>query len=173
MEDKKGNISQILVVLLIILNFLVIGAFGFWFYSEKIAKLQPSPSPSVTPETTPEATATPETNVTPTSEPTSSPQTKTDLELIKETFAEKYNKPIGDVTVTISKQANPYASGGVKFAGEMGGAMWLAYNDGVRWIIIYDGHGTIPCEAIEPYDFPVDMVPECFRESDGTLIHRS
>lgn len=104
--------------------------------------------------------------------PTPVKETKSDLEQIKEAFAKKYSKPIDEVNVTINKNTGTHTSGSVKFTGEMGGAMWLAYNDGTKWIIVFDGHGTIPCSAIEPYDFPTDMVPECWDEATSKLIER-
>jgi len=54
----------------------------------------------------------------------------------------------------------------------MGGAMWLAYNDGEKWLLIFDGQGAIPCEAIDPYNFPTDMAPECWNEATSQLIKR-
>lgn len=100
------------------------------------------------------------------------PETKSDLDQIREAFAEKYSKPIEDVDVNISENTGTHASGGVRFAGEMGGGMWLAYNDGEKWLITYDGHGTISCEAVDPYGFPTEMISECWDENAGQLIQR-
>lgn len=162
----KGNV---LIIILIILNLLVLGFFGYWFYQEKVIKksdvsVEASPFPETTPAVSPA--------ITPTPEPTSSPVTKTDLELIQEAFAEKYDKPVEEVEVNISENTGTHASGGVKFAGEVGGGMWLAYKGAGGWVIVFDGHGTIPCEPIELYDFPVDLVPECFDETTGTVVVR-
>ncbi len=179
MANKKASSLATLLIIIIILNLLILSTFLFWFYQEKIKKPQtspsPSPSPVITPsiKPTPQPTSAPSIMPSPTPFPTPPLQTKSDLELIKEAFAEKYDKPLADVEVNIDKQTGPYASGGVRFAGEMGGGMWLAYKDCEEWVIVHDGHGTISCEAIEPYDFPVDIVPECFRESDGTVVERS
>lgn len=54
----------------------------------------------------------------------------------------------------------------------MGGAMWLAYNNGEKWLIVFDGQGTIPCSAVDPYNFPSDMVPECWDETTEGLYRR-
>lgn len=103
---------------------------------------------------------------------------ESDLDLIKKAFAQKYDKPIADVEVTIGKKEEfpmkglNYASGSVKFAGEMGGGWWLAVQEGQIWKIVADGNGTVPCEAIEPYDFPKDMVPECYDAARGKLVRR-
>lgn len=125
-------------------------------------------APSAEPTPTPTQLAIP----TSTTALTPEEKVKSALEQIKEAFAEKYNKPIEDVDVNISENTGTHAIGGVRFAGEMGGAMWLAYNNGEEWIITYDGHGTIPCSAVDPYDFPADMVPECWDEATEGLYYR-
>jgi len=105
------------------------------------------------------------------SQPSLSP-TKSDIEIFKELFANKYTKPTGDITLTVDENTGSHANGGVKFAGEIGGAWWLAAKSGGQWVIVADGNGTVPCSAIEPYSFPTSMVPECWDEGTGTLIIR-
>jgi len=97
---------------------------------------------------------------------------KADEQMFKELFADKYNKPIGDITLTIDENTGTHANGGVKFAGEIGGAWWLMAKSGGDWVIVADGNGTVPCSAIEPYNFPTSMVPECWDEGTGTLVVR-
>jgi len=150
------------LIILAVVAILAGGGILLWSMKSGLPSAEPTPTPTLAPE------------VTPTAEVTVPPEeTKTDLELIKEAFAEKYNKPIGDVDVNISGNTGTYASGGVKFAGEIAGAWWLAYNDGEDWIIVADGNGMVLCSDIEPYNFPVDMVPECWDEATSKLIKRS
>lgn len=85
--------------------------------------------------------------VTPTRGPTVSAEEEeeeSDLEQIKEAFAENYDKDVGEVEANIGENAGTYATGGVRFEGEVGGAMWLAYDDGEKWIIAHDGQGPQP-----------------------------
>jgi len=96
---------------------------------------------------------------------------KSDLEQIREAMAAKHNKPIGQTTVTISKNTGTYASGGVKFEGDVGGGWLLAAKSGGKWVIVDDGNGTIDCEVIAPYNFPSSIVPECV-DKNGKLIKR-
>ena len=96
---------------------------------------------------------------------------KSDEELITEAMAEKYDRDVADVDLTVSEQIGKYAKGSVKFAGEVGGGWWLAFKEDEGWVIVADGNGTVPCSAIEPYDFPAAMVPECWDEDLG-LIER-
>jgi len=92
-------------------------------------------------------------------------------ERIKEAFSEKYDRDISEVNVTVNKQTDDYASGGVSFGGEMGGGWFLAAkeSDG-SFVIVADGNGVVPCASVEPYDFPVNMVPECYDEASGEVL---
>lgn len=148
----------LLIGIVLLILAVVGGIFLFWSAKSETPSIEPTPTPP--PEVTPIPTPTPE------------EEEKSDLEQIREAFAEKYNKPLDETTVNISENTGTYASGGVRFAGEIGGAMWLAYNDGEKWLIVFDGQGTIPCSAVDPYNFPTDMVPECWDETTEGLYRR-
>lgn len=157
-----------IALILIIISALVAGG-AVWFLTKSGA---PSLGPaSVTPTLAPTIGPT----VVPTSVPTVLPtkaEEKSTLEQIREAFAQKYSKPISEVEVTVSKDTGKYASGGVKFAGEIAGAWWLGYKGNTGWIVVADGNGTVMCASIEPYNFPVSMVPECWDEATSKLITR-
>ena len=156
-----------LLIFLIVLVVILIGVSGgilYWllakgssldFISSKVV----TPTPTLT-----QPTPTPGFESAPTVEE------KSDLQQIKEAFAEKYDKVLTDVKVTISDNDGTYAKGGVSFAGEMVGGWWLAFKDTVGWIIVADGNGAVMCSSIESYDFPIEMVPECYDEDSGTLV---
>lgn len=149
--------TSVFLIGIILAVLVFVGGLFWWTEKSKTPPVGPTPTPTVALKPTP--TPTPK-------------ETKSALEQIKEAFAKKYSKPLAEVEVTISKNTGTHASGGVKFAGEIGGAMWLGYNDEGKWIIVHDGQGTIPCSAIEPYNFPTDMVPECWDEATSKLIER-
>lgn len=94
-------------------------------------------------------------------------------EILKKLFAEKYDKDISDITVTIVRETERHALGGVKFSTDpqAEGGMFLAAKDNDIWRITYDGNGQIDCSAVEPYNFPADMAPECVE--NGILIDRT
>lgn len=102
--------------------------------------------------------------------PTPSPETKTDQQQIQEFFVKKYNKSKNDTQVVISHKTNTHAQGGVSFANETGGAIWLAHQENNNWLVDFDGHGAIPCSSVQPYDYPKDMVPECWDEQENKLV---
>ena len=172
-QEKNNIFLKVALSVLVCLVLFAGGALSFWFFQGKlIKKPEPSPSPSassqVSPMPTIEPTFEPEQSIIP--EPIPSVQTKSDLELIREAMAARHSKPVADTTVNISKLNIPYASGGVKFEGEIAGAWLLAYKQADGWIIVEDGNGTVTCETIEPYNFPVDMVPECWSETHGLVV---
>ncbi len=101
------------------------------------------------------------------SEPTLSAQ-----EQLRQAFADKFETEVSNINLTITENTGTHASGGVKQEGAISGGWWLAAKDG-QWKIVADGNGTVPCAAIEPYDFPVDMVPECWDEDEMELVQRT
>lgn len=108
---------------------------------------------------------------TPTPKPTTTPLTEISInDQLTNFFANKFNKPSEDMILTISKNTGTHASGGIKFQGEIAGGMWLAYkNASNNWIVVFDGNGTIPCESVEPHNFPTSMVPECWDETNSQI----
>ncbi len=168
-----------LTILLIIIGMAIVGGVAVSAFrlgqsrSSQPVETLPTPSPRPEADQPLAETATPELAAEPTSI-TSTPtgKQKSDREKIKEAFAEKYSKPLDEVEVTISKNTGTHASGSVRFTGEMGGAMWLAYKKTDDWLIVFDGNGTIPCSAVDPHNFPATMAPECWNEATGKLITR-
>ena len=150
----------------------LIGAVGWGMYWWGRASGRPADMPLTTPApAVPEAVTS---SVTPTPLTTLPPSVPTvsDEELIRQAIAAKHSKPVADTTVTVSKKTALYAQGGVRFAGEVAGGWFLAAKRGGSWTIAADGNGTVNCSDIAAYDFPTDMVPECWDEASGRLITR-
>ena len=74
------------------------------------------------------------------------------------------------MTITVSKIQGNYAQGGASEQG--GGAMWFAAKVSGAWKLAWDGNGTISCASIDPYKFPVTMIPECWNDTTQKLITR-
>jgi hypothetical protein len=93
-------------------------------------------------------------------------------DMIRQAMAGKYERTLEDVNLTVKEINGEYAQGTVGFKGEMGGGWFLAaYVDG-EWVIVDDGNGTVSCQKIEPYEFPVSMVPECYDYDNSVLVTR-
>jgi len=86
-------------------------------------------------------------------------------------FSNKFSKNPADVKLSVSQNTGTHASGGISFAGEMGGGMWLAHLDNGAWIVDYDGNGTIPCQNIEPFSYPTSILSECWNEATQSIKH--
>lgn len=91
---------------------------------------------------------------------------------LKTLFAEKYKRDFSEITIEIHKEDGDYVLGGVTFGEEGFGGGFLAVKDDGYWKLVYDGNGSIPCSDIEPYEFPVDMVPECYDQENDKVIER-
>jgi len=85
---------------------------------------------------------------------------------IKNLFAEKYDKDVSEITISIIQETEDHIKGEVQFEpgdpGNLGGFLVAKKNGDSE--LVYDGNGIIFCSAIESYNFPVDMVIECWNE---------
>lgn len=166
-KSQKGSIVLILMAIIVV---VVIANAGLWYY---IFKIKPNTIPSVnlpgTSQVSTQPTLVP--TILPTSIPTFSPTGVSDEDGIKAAFAKKYNKPISDISVSISKKDATHVWGTVKFAGDIAGGWFLAFKEATGWIIVADGNGVILCKDIQPFNFPVSMVEECV-DQNGKVVKR-
>lgn len=168
----EGNGYKVGFFILFGIVFLALGAAGGWWYFNQQGpanKLPENPPPAIkTPAVLTEEPA-------PTAPPTQAIATVapsvSDIEQIREAMAAKHSRPVADVHLTVSENSGTHARGGVKFGDDMAGGWFLAAKNGDNWVIVQDGNGTISCELVEPYDFPVSMVEECV-DAGGNLIVR-
>jgi len=86
-------------------------------------------------------------------------------EIIREKLAEKYNKPISEVNVSVTRSNASYAAGSVLFGqGGLGeGGLFLATKVGNDWQLVYDGNGSIDCKKMrEQYKFSDEILKPNF-----------
>lgn len=185
-SEKNNNMLPIVVVFVVILA-LVGGA--YWF--GKSSFMQKSPKEDVT--DTREVAKTPqevrdgepvspetyidtpsEENVEqPTEGTTTEESNESVIETLKLLFAQKYEKKVEDINITISKREGNYIIGGVSFAGEIGGGIVLAAKINGAWKIVFDGNGTWTCEVVSAVEFPSTLVPECWDETTMSNLDRT
>ncbi|MFZ6014851.1 MAG: hypothetical protein ACOYUZ_00655 [Patescibacteria group bacterium] len=84
-----------------------------------------------------------------------------DAQAIQQSFAEKYNRSIEEIFIRISNGTNMHARGSVQFEGENAGGNFLAAKIDEKWVIVFDGNGSIDCDAVESYSFPESMTEDC------------
>ncbi len=129
---------------LVVLVILAVLGFGYYqFSANKQTANTPTPSPTAVPTQTTQETVT----------PTSYPDTKSAIAAF---LANKYQKPVSEVKVTVDKEVPGFASGTVSFGnggpGEVGA--WLAVL-GNGWNVVWDGNGNVDCNKMrKDYGFP-------------------
>jgi len=94
-----------------------------------------------------------------------------DVETAKDALKVKHpDWDLSGMTVTVDRGDGNFATGGV--GDGPGGGMYFAANTDDGWVIVWDGNGVISCADIEPYDFPTEMIPECYDYSAGISVKR-
>ncbi len=84
---------------------------------------------------------------------------------VRAAFAEKFDKEIESITVTPTHESENHMRGMVKLGEAIGdGGMFLAAKVEGKWRIVVDGHGVYTCLEIEPYNFPDDMIFDCYSQ---------
>jgi hypothetical protein len=111
--------------------------------------------------------------------PADTDETGDTAEAIKQLFAEKYEREVENIRLSFAQETEDYLAGTVSFLKEgettpspgNSGGFLAARNESGEWVLVFDGNGTVSCTEIEPYDFPLEMVSECFDEESQTLIN--
>lgn len=155
---------------------LILGVGGGYYFATNFKVTPKEGMPVVTPTetieetivTTPLPTPTQSVKaVTPTVDETAALTTAVKAGLIAE-----HGPTASAMNVTISKLQGNHASGGAVDPSSVGGGMWLAAKVNGKWVLVWDGNGTISCEKTDPYNFPVSMLPECWSDTTQKLITR-
>lgn len=142
------NNSKFITVLFI----LFVGGLSLFFILSKrqsIATQNTYPSP--TPAQTSQVSST----------PSPYPDTQSAIEAF---LANKYQKPVSEVHVTVQKEVPGFASGSVMFGqgGPGEGGMWLAVL-GNNWSVVWDGNGNVDCNKMrQDYGFPDSILKPNF-----------
>ena len=92
------------------------------------------------------------------------------LDEVKAALIAKHGSDFASLTYSLGKVEGNYASGSV--GGTGGGGMWYAANVNGKWVIVWDGNGTIMCSDLSAYpDLPTDMISECL-DASGSIVKR-
>jgi hypothetical protein len=75
--------------------------------------------------------------------------------LIRGSLAERLGVKPEDVQFAIRQNTGTHVMGNVS------NGYFIAVKDQGSWQILYDGQGTPYCQDIEPFQVPIEMVPEC------------
>ena len=98
-------------------------------------------------------------------------ETETLKVAIKQALVAEHGSTVDELTITVSKIQGHYAQGSVSSLG--GGGMWFAAKVNGVWKLVWDGNGTVGCEATASYpDLPTAWVPECYNSTLERMIKR-
>ncbi len=87
-----------------------------------------------------------------------------DEQLIAAALEEKFNQPVEQLGISFAAISADHAMGGIS------NGYFLAAKQGDGWVIVYDGQAAPPCDAIEQYQFPIHMVPECLDAGNQLVV---
>jgi hypothetical protein len=161
----NGKIAAVVIVL------TVLGiAGGYYLGSNYKLILQPHNDVAIT---VPAPSPTQEVQVLPSAKPSPVPtvdEAATIIAAVKAGLIAEHGSDAGTLTITVSKISGNFAQGGAAAAG--GGGMWFAAKIGGVWKLAWDGNGMISCASINPYNFPVTMIPECWDNTTQESVTR-
>lgn len=83
---------------------------------------------------------------------------------IKNALAKYKGVSSASVSFAVGQEAGGFARGSVNFQGEAEWAFWLAVNTENAWKVVFIGNGMPACDELLIYNFPKDILPECFVE---------
>lgn len=102
-------------------------------------------------------------------------QDKTDI--IKNLFASKYELPADEIKINYSQETTNHARGTVTLGeSEVGNTgLFLTTNINGQWEIVFDGNGVYTCQEVAPYNFPENMIEDCYdpEENEGSANNES
>ncbi len=94
---------------------------------------------------------------------------KSTKEQITELYSQKYNQP---VDIEVLTNTGTFAKG-IYNEPTSGGGIWFAAKTAKGWELAFAGNGIVPCDEINKYNFPKDMIPQCIDSQNGNqLIQR-
>ena len=91
--------------------------------------------------------------------------TPSDIDLVREAFAEKYDRSIEDIEVDVDMGRERHMRGNIRIGEGPGSAgLFLAAKPDLKWVIVHDGQGVFTCDDVAVYNFPEDMISDCYSE---------
>lgn len=159
-QPKDSNKSLYIVIAVLVL--ILLAAVASWYFYLQNRKTEPN--------TESKKVATTSTNIATTSTQTEIPVD--DTALIKKALVAKTTIAEDMLDFSVSTKEGNYAKGSVGTKGEeTGGGYFLATKVNNDWVIVYSGQANPECSAINPYNFPTSMVPECM-DANNEVVKR-
>ncbi len=93
-----------------------------------------------------------------------------ETQAIQAALIEKTGIEAENLEFAVAQNTGTHAMGTLKHKDDVGGGYFIAAKVDDWWVIVYDGQATPSCVEIAPYDFPIDMVPECLDENNNLVV---
>jgi|GEM_PF-808851 len=78
------------------------------------------------------------------------------------------------INLTIEQRESKHAHGKLEFIDSDDlQQIWLATLTDEGWIITHNGNSVIMCQEVNPYNFPVSMIDECYDLGEHSLVDRT
>lgn len=158
MDDRNQDGWKIAFFAFLILIVTGLGGAGWLLFTKNKAATLPSSS-ELTIETR-------QTTSVPTPTPTVDEET-----LIRQAIYAKTGLDETKAEIQITQNTGAHAKGTIRELEAVGGAYWLAAKVEGDWVGVYDGQSHPTCAEIAPYNFPVDLVPQCL-DAGGNITTR-
>lgn len=161
MSENKSNSTNSSQIVFLVLAFIA-GFFAskFWydFQASKSTLEVDVPDEIVVPGDT-------NTESSPSEEEGETLISQEDLEAIRVAFAQKYDKPLEDITITpqeINSEKTHVVGGVILGEGPGNAGRFWVYKEEGEWEIAADGNGSPECAVLEDAGFPEDLQEGCF-----------
>ena len=92
--------------------------------------------------------------------------------VIKEHLSSKFNKDMEDISVLSLQSDGSFARGAVGLKDFEGEVSVLAKKVGKTWEVLFSGTDLVPCNIVDPINFPENIMPECWDETTGQMNTR-
>ena len=95
---------------------------------------------------------------------------------IKRLFARKHNIDASEVKIVINKESGSYLRGTFQLLADSlsneidNSGTFLAVQVGPNWVLVFSGKGVASCEKVKKYNFPENMIGDCYTAQSMQVI---
>lgn len=89
---------------------------------------------------------------------------------LKQQLAAKIEKNIEDIQLEISSQNDNFLRGAYTLGKEPLSYILLAVGSQNNWQIVFDGQTLLLCQEIEQYNFPQEMIKDCYKNEQSAKL---
>ncbi|MCJ7828019.1 hypothetical protein MUP65_02655, partial [Patescibacteria group bacterium] len=88
-------------------------------------------------------------------------------------LVERYPDQKDTLQVFVNRTNLKYASGSFETGEPSKSGWWIVAQTESGWQLVAEGNGNVTCQAIEGYDLPLEITPECYDLNTGGIVDRA